>query len=496
MSTGQTDVRNPADLLRRSARGRPDGPALVDGDRRWTWGELDAAVDRAALRLGERVPEAGARVALLLPTCAEFVVVYLAAVRAGLVAVPIDPSYTRAEIEHITGDAAVSLLVDPDVAGDLVSGVVGATGEPGDGAAGAVRGDEDVVAILYTSGTSGKGKGAMLSARALLANVAQVAGVRPPLVAAGDVVFLPVPLSHILGLNAGLGAVLHAGATLVLAGATGFDPAATLATMASERVTTVLAVPGQYAAWVAQPGFADGFARVRFAMSGSTRLGRGLVDRYAQAGVALREGYGLTETAPVVALSTPADPAHEAAGTVGRPVPGLEVELRDTDDEVVDDGDPGRLVVRGDSVFSGYWPDGRDGPAADGWFATGDLAVADAAGRLRIVGRVTDLVLVNGFNVYPAEVETVLSRAEGVAEAAVVGVRDQRTGEAVHAYVVPVDGVALDPADLTAHAASALARFKVPTAIHVVEALPHTVTGKVKKWQLDDTTGGDRDGAA
>ena len=215
-------------------------------------------------------------------------------------------------------------------------------------------------------------------------------------------------------------------------------------------------------------------------MSGSATLGRGVVDGFAAAGITLHDGYGLTEAAPVVAV----DATGDGPGTVGPSLPGVEVSLRDGDGDDVDDGDPGRIFVRGDNLFSGYWPDGQEGPDADGWFGTGDIAVADEEGRLRLVGRSTELVIVNGFNVYPAEVETVLAAEAGVAEVAVVGEPDERTGEAVRAYVVPAPGVTLDPAALLAAAGRSLARFKVPAVIEVVAALPHTVTGKIMKWQL------------
>jgi long-chain acyl-CoA synthetase len=163
------------------------------------------------------------------------------------------------------------------------------------------------------------------------------------------------------------------------------------------------------------------------------------------------------------------------------------VELRDADGEPVDDGDPGRLFVRGPNLFSGYWPDGADGPDGDGWFGTGDIAVADEAGQLFIVGRSSDMVIVNGFNVYPAEVEAVFAAQQDVAEVAVVGVPDANGAEAVHAYVVPVPDAVLDPDALLAAAARSLARFKLPTEIHVVPQLPHTVTGKIMKWQIART---------
>jgi long-chain acyl-CoA synthetase len=256
--------------------------------------------------------------------------------------------------------------------------------------------------------------------------------------------------------------------------------------MAAEGVTALLGVPGQYAAWLAAPGRAEGFASVRFAMSGSATLGRGVVDGFAAAGVTIHDGYGLTEAAPVVtvnALGPGRD--HPTPGSIGLPLPGIDLELRDGDGEVVDDGDPGRLFVRGANLFSGYWPDGREGPDDDGWFGTGDIAVADETGQLHLVGRSADLVIVNGFNVYPAEVEAVLAAHEGVAEVAVVGVPDEQTGEAVHAFVVPAVGAALQEAEMLAAAARSLARFKLPTAIEIVTELPHTVTGKIMKWQLE-----------
>jgi long-chain acyl-CoA synthetase len=292
----------------------------------------------------------------------------------------------------------------------------------------------------------------------------------------------------VFGLNAGLGVVLRVGATLVVADR--FDPGATLDRMAAERVTAVIGVPGQYTAWLAHPGFRRGFAHVRFAMSGSATLGRGVLDGYAAAGIALHDGYGLTEAAPVVTINAiGSGREHPKSGSIGRPLPGVEVQLRDADGSEVDEGDPGRIFVRGPNLFSGYWPDGADGPDADGWFGTGDIAVADADGDLRLVGRSSDLVIVNGFNVYPAEVEAVLAAQPGVAEVAVVGVRHERSGEAVHAWVVPTPGEGRDPQafreQLRSAAARSLARFKRPERIHLVDQLPHTVTGKIMKWQLD-----------
>jgi long-chain acyl-CoA synthetase len=277
---------------------------------------------------------------------------------------------------------------------------------------------------------------------------------------------------------------VRVGATLVLADR--FDPVASLATIRSEKVTVVVGVPGQYAQWLRHDEVAEAFAAVRFAMSGSATLGRGVIDGYAALGVVLHDGYGLTEAAPVVTMNAIGDRSRPHPGSIGRPLPGVDVQLRDRDGEVVepDDDDPGRIFVRGPNLFSGYWPDGHDGPDADGWFGTGDIAVYDDDGELHLVGRSTDLVIVNGFNVYPAEVEAVLAAHPGVAEVAVVGVPDERAGEAVVAYVVPAEGTSLDADELLAAAAGRLARFKLPRTVEVVSALPHTVTGKIMKWQL------------
>jgi long-chain acyl-CoA synthetase len=473
----------PSDLARRAAHQHPDRLAVVDGAIRLSYAELDARVSSTAHALLDSGLTLGDRVALQLGTSADFVLLYLAVLRAGLVAVPVNPSYTRAEVDRLLADSAAARHLDGAAARDLLADAKDGP-DPGRDRGGAER-----AALMYTSGTSGQTRGAMLSAGALMANLDQIAAVEPPLLLPSDVLFVPLPLTHIFGLNAGLGMALRVGATLVLADR--FDPGQTLATMAAERITAVLGVPGQYAAWLADPTVADGFANVRFAMSGSATLGRGVVDGFAAAGITVYDGYGLTEAAPVVAINALGGGRDKpVAGSVGLPLPGIEVQLRDGDGDEADEGDPGRLFVRGANLFSGYWPDGSDGPDAAGWFGTGDIACADTEGQLHLVGRSSDLVIVNGFNVYPAEVEAVLAAEPGVAEVAVVGVPDERTGEAVRAYVVPTAGGRLDPEQLRAAAARSLARFKLPSVIDVVQALPHTVTGKIMKWQLDRGAGG------
>jgi long-chain acyl-CoA synthetase len=202
----------------------------------------------------------------------------------------------------------------------------------------------------------------------------------------------------------------------------------------------------------------------------------------SRTGRTVHEGYGLTEAAPVVA-STLASPQAKP-GSVGLPVPGVEVRLLDESGGVVADGDPGEIWVRGDNLFSGYWPDGADGPDAEGWWATGDVAYSDEDGDLFLVDRRKELVLVSGFNVYPREVEEALAEHPDVLEVAVISVPDEYTGEAVKAFVVPRPGATLTPDDVSAFAATRLARFKRPSEVTVVDALPHSATGKVAKGRL------------
>lgn len=470
--------RSVGDLLRARARTVPEPPALVQGGRALSWGELDAAVTAFARGFAAAGAERGDRVALTLPAGPDVVPGYLGALRAGLVAVPLNPAYTGREVRAILADCGARLHVAPDDVAGLRA--------PGGSDPRADLTGETLATLAYTSGTSGRPRAAMLSARALLANLDQLAAVVPALLTAADVLFLPLPLSHVFGLNAGVGLAVRQGATIVLPAAGRFDAGATLAEMAGASV--VVGVPGQFAAWLEQPGFADGFAHVRLAVSGSATLPRALVGAYAERGIVLRDGYGLTEAAAVVSLDASPD---GKPGSVGAPLPGIEVQVRDRDGEPVDEGDPGRLFVRGANLFSGYWPDGDGAPDADGWFGTGDLGVLDADGALCLVGRIAEVVVVNGFPVYPAEVEAVLGADPAVAEVAVVGVPDERTGEAVHAFVVPAPGVLVRPDDLLASAARSLARFKLPAVVEVVSTLPHTVTGKVRKWVLgagDDGT--------
>ena len=486
-------------LVREAARQRPGAPAVVDGDRRLTWGDLDALVDRTAAGYAASGLVAGDRVAVQLPNGIEWLRAVLGALRAGLVVVPVNTAFPDPELEYVLENSGAALLVVEEERSP-VAGVPVCAGPP-DGDGEPPTPDDDLAApsfLAYTSGTTGRPRGAMLTAAALRANQEQCLALDPPPVRADDRVLVVLPLFHVYGLNAGFGLVAATGACAVLQRS--FDPLGSLAVLVEEEITAVPGAPPMYQAWLAAADAAGGdeelrraFATVRQASSGAAPLPaetwRGMRDR---AGVTVWEGYGLTEASPVVTSTLATGRAKPEC--IGGPLPGVEVQLRDTahtahtaDEHAahgpVEDG-PGEIWVRGPNLFSGYWPDGVDGPDADGWLGTGDLAYRDGDEDLHLVDRRSDLVLVSGFNVYPAEVERVLDTHPAVLESAVIGVPDPRTGAAVRAVVVLHAGQQVTVEDLRSHAAGSLARYKVPTSVHFLPALPHSLTGKVSRARL------------
>src|SRR4051794_11048732 len=491
------DVRNLADLVRTAAAASPDKPALVGADRSVSWAELDRDVDALAGSLcnhglGNRGLSQGDRVGILLPNSVEFATTYFAVLRAGLVALPLNTAYTAPELQHQLTDSGAGLVGTHEAHRDPVEATTGVVGSDDWGSAGAHEpfgdastGSEDLAVLLYTSGTTGSPKGAMLSHRALLANLEQLSRIEPRVVAADDVVLLVLPLFHVYGLNAGLGMTARAGATGVVAER--FDPVETLELVRRHEVTNIIGAPPMYVAWSMLPDLGDALATLRLAVSGAAPLPPEVLTAFREAaGRDLYEGYGLTETAPVLTTTLCSDEAKP--GSIGRAVPGVQIRLVDDSGEDADADDPGEITVRGANVFSGYWPEGAGGVDADGWFRTGDIAYADPDGDLFLVDRLRELILVSGFNVYPREVEDVLLTHTGIAEVAVIGVPHPYTGETVKALVVVRDGAALDARDVIDHAAARLARFKCPTSVEFVAELPHSVTGKVAKGRLRESS--------
>lgn len=499
-------------LVAEAADDVPDRQALLEsGGRSLTWSRLEDEVARIATGLGAHGIRAGQRVMIAVGNRIEFVTSYLGVLRAQVVAVPVNPRSTSGEIARMIADSGTRLVVADETALDVVRaalaelaadaarpGVVvtgAATGE-GELAHDQLRADvvrpvpplpdpEKLAALLYTSGTSGRPRAAMLSHRALLANIEQVAAVEPPMMHGDDVVLGVLPLFHVYGLNAVLGGVLRHRARLLLV--EHYEPQAVLDLIDDEACSVVPIAPPVFAHWLADEHLRERLGPVRLVLSGSAPLEPAVIEQFTSiTGIPVHQGYGLTEASPVVTSTLCS--SEPRVGSVGAALPSIELRLVDETWAQVEGEDPGEIQVRGDNLFSGYWPDGADGPDDEGWFGTGDVGFLDASGDLFLVDRIKELIIVSGFNVYPTEVEDVVREVDGVADAAVVGAPDEATGEAVVAYVVPVGGVDnarthLEDA-VRAHAVVRLARFKQPTRIEVVDELPVTATGKVQKGLL------------
>ncbi|MGZ4640400.1 MAG: AMP-binding protein [Actinomycetes bacterium] len=489
---------NLAHLVRDAAARRGEHPALVAGGRTLTWAQVDAAVDAAAAGLQALHLAPGDRVALVLGNVPEFVFAYFGALRAGLVAVPANTGSTPTELQWQLGDSgaravvfdrygAASVRALPESDG-LTRVVVGAPAR-GEVAFGSFSGTprehatdpEDLALLMYTSGTSGRPKGAMLSHRALLASVEQVHALEHAAVTPDDVVLIVLPLFHIYSLNGTLAGIARVGATAVLAER--FDPLATLDVVRQQHVTNIPGAPPMFVAWCERPDLGEAFSGVRLLLTGAAPMPASVLEQvHTATGLPVFEGYGLTEAAPGVTSTLVGGTAKP--GSVGRALPGVELRLVDEDGEPAEEGDTGEICVRGPNLFSGYWPDGSGGPDEHGWYATGDVAYVDDDGDLVLVDRRKELIIVSGFNVYPREVEDAIHSYPGVEEVAVVGVPHPYTGEAVKAFVVPKPGKRVAPSDVTAHVSTRLARFKWPTIIEIVDKLPHSATGKVAKGRL------------
>jgi long-chain acyl-CoA synthetase len=496
-------VTNIADLVRDAAARRPDHPALVTRTEQLTWAEVDRRVDRAARALAGRGLGPGARIALMIGNRPEFAIAYFGALRAGLVAVPLNTGFTAHEVGRLCAEAGASVLIHDAPAARAaesvgrrfetleVVAIDSPAGEDLVGTGGAGRGafqpprtrPRDLAVLMFTSGSEGQPKGVMLSHGALLANVNALARLRrPAAVVPEDRVLIVLPLFHIYGLNAGLGLVAKMGATCVLLER--FEPRSSLAAIRDLGVTNVAGAPPMFVAWSAEGSLRESMDGVRLMISGASALPPSVFQQFASiTGKPIWEGYGLTECSPVVTSALVSRAARP--GSVGRPIPGVEVSLRDEAGREVYEGDPGELWVRSRSLLSGYWPDGERAVDEEGWFHTGDVAILDENGDYRLVDRRRDLIIVSGFNVYPREVESVIAAHPAVAEVAVVGVPHPLTGESVKAVVVLHKGVP-EPEDLRAFSEARLARFKCPSIIEFVPKLPRAATGKITKGRLRD----------
>jgi malonyl-CoA/methylmalonyl-CoA synthetase len=479
-----------------AAGGAPDRPCLLldDGSVR-TYGDVDrrAAAFAGALRYSG--VEAGDRVVVQIDKSADAVALYLACLRSGAVYVPLNTAYTAAEVSFFVADARAALFVGrPGAEGPaLAEGCGRATlGGRGDGTLAdlAVRTDpmvevedrsgDDPAAMLYTSGTTGRSKGAVLSCRNLLANARALHDAwrfEPD-----DVLVHVLPVFHVHGLFVALHCAFLSGASVRFHHR--FDVDAVRRDL--RRSTVLMGVPTHYHRLLADRAFgADDCRAMRLFTSGSAPLPAAEHDGFvARTGHRIVERYGMTET--MILTSNPYD-GERVAGTVGFPLPGVDLRVADDGGRAVPAGEVGTVEVRGDGVFLGYWQLPERTASAfrdDGWFVTGDLGSVDDEGRLTLVGRSSDMIISGGYNVYPKEIEAVLDAVAGVDETAVVGVPDPDLGERVVAVVVTEPGVAVDEAALSGACDGVLARFKQPSRYVFVDGLPRNAMGKVQKAEL------------
>ena len=483
--------------------------AIVSRGVTTSYGELQMQIGAMRGALDGLGVGKGDRVALLCGNTIEFVVAYFACLGRGIVCVPLNPTAPAPELQRelsVVGARAVVIApsavagwsgVDRSTLGNLVHVI--ATTQDLDGALQfrdllqhepvpvVDMQPDDLAIMLFTSGTAGSPKAAMLSHGNLQSNLDQLAQVRR--LDHTDVVFGVLPLFHIFGLNVVLAYSLMRGASLVLVER--FDPMTAIETIRDRKVTMIPGAPPLWMAFEQMPTLPkDSFASVRIALTGASKMPehttRALFERY---GLLVTEGYGLTECAPVVTTTTNVEKttALTKIGSIGRVLPGVEVRLVDESGENALRGDAGEIWVRGPNVFLGYFEDPQATSralTADGWLRTGDIAVIDDDGFFYLVDRAKDLIIVSGFNVYPAEVEEAIREHSAVAQAAVVGVEHPHSGEAVRAYVVLRQDAHLDEDVVIDHCRARLARYKCPTKVLFVSQLPTGATGKVLRREL------------
>jgi fatty-acyl-CoA synthase len=498
----------PVDLgswIGRRAAATPRLPAITFDGYTTSYGELLDRIDRLAAELAAGGVGRGDRVGYLGLNDPMFLIALFAAARIGAVFVPLNYRLTAAELGYILADAGVhTLLADARhaaVAGPVLTG----SGVRRALALSAVPGWEpladllanrgrlaapvhprsgEVAVIMYTSGTTGRPKGAMLTHGNLFWN--NVNALLSFDVSQDDVSLVAAPLFHIGGLNVTTLVTLQKGGQIVLMPA--FDPGQALKLIAEYRVTTMFGVPAMFLFMSQVPEFAAAdLSSVRFLICGGAPVPETLISRYGQRGIAFVQGYGLTETAPL-ALVLRADEVSVKAGAAGHAVlPLSDVRLVDAENNPVAPGERGEICVRGPQVMAGYWHNREATDAvidAGGWFHTGDIGQADQDGYVYVVDRLKDMVITGGENVYPAEVEAVLYHHPAIAEVAVLGTPHEQWGEAVTAVVALNPGAALTLEELSAFARDKLAGYKIPLRLEFVDALPRNPAGKVLKYQL------------
>jgi fatty-acyl-CoA synthase len=482
----------------------PEKEAVVDGGRRIAYRELNQRVNRLAAALQGLGLPPGERIGILSTNRMEFIEVIMAAAKLGLILVPLNWRLTPAELGFILNDSGTeTLFFDPGLE-ELVAGIRGTTvlkrfivfGEPAhepdiayEKWLGSQPPDEPAVKtapdldtphiIMYTAGTTGRPKGAVLTQGASFWNTLNLNQAMDFTSADRNLVVLP--MFHIGGIGLFTLPMLYNGATVVIQRT--FDPVRTLELLSAESISLFFGVPAIFLALVQNPRFSAGaFGSVRLVMSGGAPLPASLVRQYHAAGVTLQQGFGMSEAAPSIA-TLPKDLALAKAGSIGRAVFHLEARIVDDAQQTLPVDQVGELVLRGPNLLTGYWnrPEATREAFSDGWFHTGDLARMDVDGDLWIVDRKKDMFISGGENVYPAEVENLIYELPEVAEAAVIGIPDERWGEVGLAVIVPKTPGKLSAEAVLSHLDGRLARYKLPKKVAFADRPPRNAAGKVLK---------------
>ncbi|NEC06377.1 long-chain fatty acid--CoA ligase [Streptomyces sp. SID7909] len=489
-------MTNLARNLAHTAETRPHQPALRLDDQVLDYRTLDRHSARVASWLTAEGVTPGDRVAIMLPNIPDFAVAYYGVLRAGAVVVPLNPLLKAGEIGYSAEDCAARTILTwraslPEASAaaeqlgiactDITAADFTAVLDGVEPCAEIVeRADHEAAVVLYTSGTTGRPKGAVLTHGNLRSNtetVSRLLGITDT-----DTVFGGLPFFHVFGQTCGLNAAVLTGACVTLLPR--FDARAALAILIRDRVTVMEGVPTMFVALLAAAEAAGsaGVETVRLSATGGSAMPVEVLHRFEAAfGCPVVEGYGLSETAPVVTLGS-VDGVRRP-GSIGTPIPGVEVRLVDEEGKDTGEGGIGELAVRGPNVMSGYWnrPEADDAAFTDGWFRTGDLARRDEDGYYFIVDRKKEMIIRGGYNVYPREIEEVLYTHPAVAEAAVVGVPHELHGEEISAVVALKPGASVTADDLGAFVKERVAPYKYPRIVRLVDTLPKGPTGKILK---------------
>lgn len=476
-------------------RAKPRRLACVDldTDRRWDWYSLDVAANRAAHWLVAMLgPASGARVATLARNSAELLILQFACIRAGAIFVPFNWRLAQAEIAALIEDAAPAVLlrdVDFDPAGFAgpvytLADLSTITSGQSDTAPTEARRDWELPStLLYTSGTSGRPKGVMISeANAFWGATNFIHG---SAVSGASVFLCDMPMFHTAGLFAAVRVPVLAGATVLIS--KGFDPAITLARIGdpANGITHYFSVPQMAQMMWNHASFKpEMLTGLHFYATGGAPNPAAQIDRFQRAGIAMLDGFGMSETCSNFSMPV-GDPETviAKAGSIGFPLLSVQTRIVDDDGKDVGVGETGELWLKAPSITKGYWnqPEKTAEAFQDGWFKTGDAAICDADGFYYLVDRKKDMFISGGENVYPAEVEAVIAEMINVAECAVIGMADEQWGEVGWAYIIPPSGKSVTAQEVTAHCKAKLAGFKVPKRVILTDMIPRTASGKVQK---------------